>query len=376
MAQDVSKPKKVFSPWYYNKFFKYGFGILLALTIVLVFSQVAPILTPIINFASTLFIPIVFSFFLYYFLRPLVSQLNRLKIPHLVSIVIVFVGIAVFLILFFAFLFPVLASQVSSIANTSVEALDKFKNYSFSFNLEGFNLNLEGEIQKRLLNAMQSITSLLSQNIVDIFKYVTHVATMLAVIPFIVFYLLKDDHSFSKGLEKKFPNEFGRDVHKILKNIDETLEDYFKGLIIISLSVGSLLFVGYLIIGLNYALILSILALVLTSIPYLGPFLAISPAILVGLSDSPFMVLKVIIVFIVVQQIESNFISPQVIGQKLNIHPLTLILLLLAAGSLYGLLGLLLATPVYAVSKVLFENLAKIYTLRYPKIQKKLSETS
>ncbi len=128
---------------------------------------------------------------------------------------------------------------------------------------------------------------------------------------------------------------------------------------------------GSVIIGLNYALVLSLFALIFMTIPFLGPFLSILPALFVGLSDSPFMVVKVFIVFAVVQQIESNVISPLVIGQRLNIHPLTIILLLLAAGSLYGLIGLLLATPLYALVKVLIESLYKIYRLRYNPWKKK-----
>ena len=77
------------------------------------------------------------------------------------------------------------------------------------------------------------------------------------------------------------------------------------------------------------------------------------------------MVVKVVIVFLIVQQTEANVISPQVIGQRLNIHPLTIILLLLAAGSLYGLAGLFLVTPLYALAKVLIENLYKIYQWHY-----------
>lgn len=77
------------------------------------------------------------------------------------------------------------------------------------------------------------------------------------------------------------------------------------------------------------------------------------------------MILKVIIVFVIVQQTESNIISPLIIGHRLHIHPLTIILLLVAAGSLYGLVGLLLATPVYAITKVLAANLYKIYQLRF-----------
>jgi predicted PurR-regulated permease PerM len=114
------------------------------------------------------------------------------------------------------------------------------------------------------------------------------------------------------------------------------------------------------------------LAIVFMTIPFLGPFLAITPAIFVGLSTSSWMVLKVIIVFAIVQQTEANFISPQIIGQRLNIHPLTIILLLLAAGSLYGLPGLFLVTPLYALAKVLIENIYKIYQWHYVYSKKQL----
>jgi predicted PurR-regulated permease PerM len=291
------------------------------------------------------------------------------------AILLSYILIGIVLVIFFAYLFPILGTQISALANISVETLEKVKNSSKSFTLPtGFTLNLEGEIERRVLNFIQSATAILSQNLVDIVGYITRLATILAVIPFIVFYLLKDDRDFAVGFLRHFSENFGRDVSRILRNIDKTLSSYINGLVLISFSVGSLLFVGYLIIGLKYALILSMMALVLTTIPYLGPFLAITPAILTGLSDSPSMALKVVIIFVVVQQIESNILSPQVIGQRLNIHPLTIILLLLAAGSLYGLIGLLLATPFYAIFKVLAENLYQIYLLRYPKIQTKLSK--
>lgn len=375
MDTTPTKPiKRAFSPWYYNKFFKYSVGTLLVLTIFLVFYQVASLLTPLFDFISSLFIPIVFSFFIYYLLRPLVYALEAVKIPRLASILITYIVIGFLLILFFAYLFPLLTEQIGAIANTSVDMLEKVKDQSQSFLLfTNFRFDIEGELERRLFNLIQQATALLSKNIVDIFGYITRIAVILAVIPFIVFYLLKDDHAIATGFLRYVPEDFGVEMRKILKNIDDTLSSYINGLVLVSCSIGGMLFIGYLIIGLNYALILSVIALVFTTIPFLGPFLAIAPAILVGASHGPWMILKVIVVFVVVQQIESNIVSPQIIGQRLNIHPLTIILLLLAAGSLYGLIGLLLATPFYAIFKVLLQNFYKIYRLRYPKIQAKLS---
>lgn len=352
-------------PWYFRRFFQYAVGTLLILTIIFIFYQVAFLLKPFFDFISTLAAPVIISFLFYYLLRPIVYGLEQYRIPRYVSILFIYVIAAVMLIFFFAYIGPILGEQITAMANTSVETLDRVRETSKSIMFHLFSLNLDKEIEQRLFSTAQQITSLLSKNIMEVLGFITRVATVLAVIPFIVFYLLKDDNDFSLGFLRYVPEDFGREARKILRNMDTTLASYINGLVLVSSSVGIMLFVGYLAIGLNYALILSLIALVLTTIPFLGPFLAITPALLVGLSDSPWMVAKVVVVFVIVQQLESNLISPQIIGQRLHIHPLTLILLLLAAGSLYGLVGLLLATPMYALSKVLIENLYKIYQLRY-----------
>lgn len=375
--QSASK-KKIFrrvDEWFYHPFFKYGCGVLLVLTILLVFSYVALYLSPVIDFISILFVPIFFSLMLYYLLRPLVSFLEaRAKIPRWAGIICIYLVVGVLLFFFIAYIGPILMKQMTEIANTSVETVGKMKESAKSIFDRLFKLNLDHEIEQRLFDFVQQFTGVLSKNVVDVLGFLTRTAVILAVIPFIVFYLLKDDEEFSDDFLRMVPEDFGREARKILHNMDDTLSNYIQGLVIISSCTGAMLFVGYLLIGLNYALVLSVMALVFMTIPFLGPFLAFCPALFVGLSDSPFMVLKVCIVFLIVQQIESNIISPQVIGQRLKIHPLTIILLLLAAGSLYGLIGLLLATPLYALAKVLIENIYKIYRLRYSLWKKKIAK--
>lgn len=362
--------------WFYHPFFKYACAILLVLTILYLFSKVATYLSPVIDFFSILFVPIFFSLMLYYLLRPLVAWLeSKLKIPRWLSILGIYLMIAILLIFFIAYIGPILIDQMKALADTSVETIGKMKQSATLILNRLFNLNLDKQIEQRLFDVVQQATGILSKNALDVIGFLTRTAVILVVIPFIVFYLLKDDEEFANDFLKMVPEDFGREARKILHNMDTTLSNYIHGLVIVSASVGALLFIGYLLIGLNYALILSILALIFMTIPFLGPFLAFCPAFFVGLSESPFMVLKVTIVFIIVQQLESNIISPQVIGQRLNIHPLTIILLLLAAGSLYGLIGLLLATPLYALAKVFVESIYKIYRLRYSVWKKKIAET-
>jgi predicted PurR-regulated permease PerM len=351
--------------WYYHPFFKYAFGILLILLILLVFYHVAVFIMPVVDFISILFAPLVVSLLLYYLLRPIVYFFERWKVPRIVTILGIYIFLALLIIFFVAYLGPILTKQITALANTSVNVLEKVKESSSSILFRLFNVNLDYEIEQRLFSVVQQVTSSISKNLLDFLAFLTHLAAVLAVIPFILFYLLKDDHDFASALLHNVPEDYAIEIRKTWRNMDTTLSNYITGLVLVSSSVGALLFVGYLIIGLDYALILSLIALVFMTIPFLGPFLSIAPAIFVGLSESPAMVLKVVIVFIIVQQTEANFISPQIIGQRLNIHPLTIILLLLAAGSLYGLAGLILATPVYALAKVLIENLYKMYEWHY-----------
>lgn len=361
--------------WINHPFFKYSIGTLLVLLILLVFSYDASILTPILDFISILFIPIVLSLLLYYLLRPIVDFLQgKLKIPRWGGILIIYAVFAVLIVLFVAYLAPLLIKQLSEMANTSIETFSKIRATANSIMSRFFYLNLDKEIEQKLFEFAQQLTAIVSKNALDVLGFLTRIAIILAVIPFIVFYLLKDDEEFAATFLKVVPEDFGREARKVLHNMDQTLSSYINGLVIVSSTVGVMLFFGYLIIGLNYALILAVIAFIFMTIPFLGPFLAICPALFVGFADSPFMVLKVVVVFVIVQQLESNLISPQVIGQRLNIHPLTIILLLLAAGSLYGLIGLLLATPLYALSKVLIENIYKIYRLHYSLWKKKSAE--
>lgn len=128
----------------------------------------------------------------------------------------------------------------------------------------------------------------------------------------------------------------------------------------VCLFVGVSVYIGLLIIGLDYALLLAAVAMVMDVIPYFGPVLGTIPALIVGLMVSPWTALKVLIMVVVIQQLESHLVSPMVLGKKLNIHPVTIIVILLTAGSMAGVLGLVLGVPIFAVSKVLVTEMVKL----------------
>lgn len=180
----------------------------------------------------------------------------------------------------------------------------------------------------------------IGSNILGFVGTLFSIITVLVVLPFVLFFLLKDGHKLPNNILRFLPEEESKEGKKILKDMDHTLSSYIQGQAIVSVCVGILSYIAYLIIGLEYSLILALVAMFTNLIPFVGPFIGTIPAVIVALFDEPITALWVIIAIVIIQQIESNLISPNVMGRALSIHPLTIILLLLLAGNVAGLVGL------------------------------------
>lgn len=146
-----------------------------------------------------------------------------------------------------------------------------------------------------------------------------------------------------------------------MEKINLQVSQYVRGQIIVATFVGIMFVIGYSIIDLNYGIALGIMAGFLNIIPYLGSFMAMVPAVIVALVDSPWMLIQVLIVFSIEQFIEGRVISPQVLGSNLSVHPVTIMIVLLTAGKLFGIVGFVLGIPGYAVFKVIFMHLFEWY---------------
>ncbi|MDU4200224.1 MAG: AI-2E family transporter, partial [Staphylococcus epidermidis] len=179
------------------------------------------------------------------------------------------------------------------------------------------------------------------------------------------FFMLKDGHKFKDYTTKIMPPKFRKDFHDLLEKMSVQVGSYIQGQIIVSFCIGLLLFIGYSIIGLKYALVLASIAAVTSVVPYLGPTIAISPAIVIAIITSPLMLLKLAVVWTLVQFFEGHFISPNVMGKTLKIHPLTIIFILLCAGNLMGIVGVIIGIPLYAVLKVLVSHIFMLFKRRY-----------
>ena len=197
----------------------------------------------------------------------------------------------------------------------------------------------------------------------------TGIVLSLVIVPFILFYLLWEGEKMPKFILRLFPPRMRKFVGEVMGDMDHQISSYIQGQILVSICIGIMVTIGFLIIDLDYALLLGALAMLTGVVPYLGPVIAITPALIIAIVTSPWMVVKVGIVWTIVQLVEGKFISPQIMGKSLSIHPITIIFVLLTLGSLFGIVGVILGIPIYALVKVLIQHFYELFKVRYNRFQ-------
>ncbi|EJE97415.1 AI-2E family transporter [Liquorilactobacillus mali] len=354
---------------------------LLIATLIWICTKISFIFEPVGTFISTLFAPVIISGFLYYLLKPLVKFLMKIKIGRFYlnrtfSVTIVFLLLIAIVAVSLAFLIPILVSQIGQLISKSpdyIRALQKMTNsYYDDFSRQEWvkQLNISSYIntvEKNLLKNVAGFLNTVTQSLGSIIGMVTSITVTVITVPFMLFYMLKDGHRLIPNIQRIIPNKHGKQVEVLLGKMGETISKYIAGQFIECTFVATFTTLGYFMIGMPYALLLGVMAAVTNLIPYLGPYIGVLPALLLAVSISSKMVMLVIIVCVIVQQVDGNLIYPNVIGKTLDIHPLTIIVLLLVAGNLAGLMGMILGIPFYAVLKVVIKYFRDIYLLNNKK---------
>ncbi|ARM72233.1 hypothetical protein LMxysn_0598 [Listeria monocytogenes] len=342
---------------------KFVLGLLIFLLVALdiyVLTKIAFIFDPLMVILKTVAAPIILAGISYYLFNPIIDWLEKHKWKRGWAIALLYLVIIGLLILLFSFVIPAVKDQIVSLFKSFpgywdqiTQKFDEFSRSSLFDQLKDkLNTNMS-DIMKTLSTKGTSVINSAISSIGSIVGTVTEVVLAIVTTPLVLFYLLKDGKKLPDFLLKMLPVNGRAHTRQVLGEANHQISSYIRGQIIVSLCIGILLFIGYLIIGLPYALTLAIIAACTSIVPYLGPAIAITPAIIIAIVTSPWLLIKLIIVWCVVQLLEGKFISPQVMGKTLKVHPITILFVILVAGNLFGVLGVIFAVPGYAVLKVI-----------------------
>lgn len=342
--------------------------LLLCLLIILLFTKVSYLFTPIWQFFGIVGFPIVFAGILFYFLNPLVNLIEKKGVKRVWSIAIVFVGIIALMTWGIVIVVPKIQDQTLSFINNwpdywatiqtkTTELLSHPLLDQYSEQLEKFSDSVFDSIGA----VVKGFSKNTFQGIGSFIGTVANVFVTVITTPFILFYMLKDGKEMTTYFLKFLPTKARKPTRKVLEDINKQVSQYIRGQVTVAFAVAVMFVIGFSLIGLDYSITLGILAGFLNLIPYLGSALATIPALLLGLVSGPAMFVKVLIVFGIEQVVEGRFVSPLVLGSQLKMHPVTIIFVLLTAGKLFGVVGVIIGIPGYAALKVLVTHLFEWY---------------
>lgn len=324
-----------------------------------------------------------------FIVQPLVQFFNRIhfkkiRIPQPVCALLALLVIVILFLGLLAIFVPLIVNQAETIASVDVSKLTGNLGplQKLDIKLHSFGLIPEGQtMQDFIITKAKSLVNLGNVGIAlgGIFSFAGDFFIGAFAILFIAFFFLKDENMFEEGWFLFIPFKHHEATHKIIAECKSLLKRYFIGVILEVIGVMTLISCGLWIFGVENALLIGFFGGVMNIIPYLGPIIGSLIALTLGVTTTlasgsydellPVLI-KIVSIQMVVNFIDNNILVPLIYSKSVKSHPLEIFLVIMMGGSLAGLLGMLLAVPVYTVLRVI----AKEFLQNFRVVQK-LTET-
>ncbi|MFN0224675.1 AI-2E family transporter [Paenibacillus sp. KR2-11] len=341
-----------------SRFFRICLGILLILIILNLFIRVSFLFSPLFTVARTILIPFIISGFCYYLLRPLVNMLESRGIRRPSATLILYILLAALAALIVVGLGPMLQSQMSLFLKNIPELLEgltaQVEKMERTRWLSGYFAGDTLSLSAKLAEWISTSINLATDYLTNALGVMTSALLIITAIPIILYYLLSDGPKAMEAFLELFPERYQSPIRDMLDDMDKVLSEFMIGRILVCMVVGAMMYVGFLLVSLPYPLLLAIFALIMNFIPFIGPIIGLIPCLMIAFTESSGMALWVLVIFFIAKVADNSLVSPQVFGKRMDLHPLTVVVLLLVSAEVAGILGMLLSIPVYMVLKIIW----------------------
>jgi len=306
-----------------------------------------------------------------YIILPLVNFLDRnmvvaLRSPKLsraIAIIIVYLMVILFIAGVIAFLIPVLSDQIqnfeyrmpsliSQAGNLLRGWLDQYQS-AFPIDVE-LPIDLEKVISENLTRLSTELGQTVQEGVKQTITVITTTISFvlgIVLIPIWLFYVLLDEYKARRSILGMIPRANRPDARNICLIVDNVLGSYLRGQLLLGASIGIMSMVALVIVGVEPALLLSIIAGLMELLPWIGPIIALAMAGFVALIQAPIKALWTVVAFLIIQQLESNILAPQIAGNAVRLHPALVMFVIIIGNEIAGIWGMLLIVPLTAVSR-------------------------
>ncbi|MFL5732122.1 MAG: AI-2E family transporter [Chloroflexia bacterium] len=305
--------------------------------------------------------PFIFALVLGYLMLPVVDRLDRF-LPRAAAILVVYLVFTALVVGATWWLAPPVGRQLRQLVDELPAYSQRVQEWTASATEWYNSLPLSPEVRQSIENSLRSaggsIGDALRQATVGLIKLVS--STMgfivgLVIVPFWLFYVLKDKDRAIGGINNMLPRSWRGDFWRIVRITNGVLSSYIRGQLLLGLAVGAATTLGMFIVGAPFPLVLGIISGFTEVIPVVGPILGAIPGLALGAFTGDWvLMLKILAVYVIVQQLENNLLVPKIQGDSVKLHPAIIMLVLVVGSQVAGLVGLIAAVPVAAIMRDIY----------------------
>ena len=285
------------------------------------------------------------SIFLTMIISPFADKMKEKRgFPRWVSILIVYLLILTIVSVAVGMLIPTLAKELILFSNKIPDMAN------------GILENLSPSLQATITTSLSELATKLSSQsslIISKFSGILGGVGQAMIIFVISFYMSIEERGIEKVIKSVTPKKHTEKTIELLIKIQDKVGGWVRGELILILIIGVLSYIGLIILGVNYALLLAIIAGLTELIPYIGPWIGAIPAILIGFTQSPGKAIMVGILYLIIQQLENALIVPKVMNKSVGLHPIIVIIVIIIGLEWFGIMGALIAVPVTAMIQII-----------------------
>jgi predicted PurR-regulated permease PerM len=333
-------------------FYRLGF-LLLLFVVTYFFLKINMVWQPIFNIIFTVLFPFLVAGLITYLLHPLVEKIHEMGIHRGLAVVIIYslffggIGFALYKGI------PVFVKQIRDLAENLPYFANQYRYWleSIQDQTSRWPMGLHERIEDGIVGFEKRLETLLSTVLTSMVNILNSLF-VIAIIPFIAFYMLKDINVLKKAAWYLTPRKWRQQGILFLRDVNSSLGSYIRGQLLVCVLIGTISAILFWVVKMNYPLLLGFIIGVTNVIPYFGPVIGAIPAVIIAATISVKMVIFVLIIIFALQFLEGNILSPLIVGKSLHMHPLMIMFALLAGGEVAGVIGLILAVPILAILKV------------------------
>ena len=290
---------------------------------------------------------------------PIVKFLQSKKLPRFAGCIIVYLFLIGIIFMFLYLFLPTFVRQIGDFAGTIPDILADLKvfgnRFFDTFATDGIDAKaIQTQVYTTIENFALGLTTNLPNTIINITKSIISSSVNFVLGLMIGFYMLFDFDKINSTVLSHMPLKWKDNYAELTTRINTSLRNYVQGVFLVMFLVFITQSIGLTLAGLEAPLLFAVFCAVTDIIPYFGPYIGAIPAVIVGFTISPSVGIFCIISIVIVQLLENNFYQPLIMGHTMQLHPVIIIISLLIFQHFFGIIGMVVATPVVACLKVIF----------------------